>query len=396
MRIGVFGNINNYPLLLVLALRRLGHNAVLVVNRKERLHRPEAKYPEFAQGYPHWILDCSDIPEEEFVAATPRIDPVLDFLGSGSRGLVLNDLGPSLLGFIPMPAVAMMTGSDLTYYAEPGTTAVRQTGWDPQFAGSIAGRRSSRRWDEFIARQREGIRNATMVSAPFPGLVPQIDTLLQDIGVDDARRDYFYLAEVGNPPSAPEKNNPRLRIVNGARLTWKKPLPAGFSSQDHKGTDVLLEGFAAFVRSGGDADLVMFRKGLHVAETEQVADALGISSRITWLDEMGLKEFYGVIADADIVCDQFGDSFPGMVAMDAMAMGLPLVADIKPEVMAPRFPEPIPAFHARTPREIATHFHALAESPRVRVDAGRAARVFARRHLSPAAAAKRCERYLAA
>lgn len=397
MRIGIFGNTNNYPLLLAMALRRQGHEAVVVVNRKEPLHRPESKYPELANGYPYWILDCSMLDEEEFVAATPRIDPVLNFLATGSQGLVLNDLGPSLHGLLgPLPAVAMLTGSDATYYAEPGTTAVRHAGWDPVFADSVAGRRSLERWNAFIARQRAGIRAARMVSAPFPGLVPQIDALLAGIGVDDARRDYFYLAETGNPPTRPDKSNARLRIVNGARLTWKEPLPEGFSSQDDKGTDILLAGFAEFVHAGGDAELVLFRKGLHVAETEQLAADLGVSSRIVWRGEMALRDFYAELTVADIVCDQFGDSFPGMVAMDAMAMGLPVVANFQIEIMAPHFPTPIPAFHARTPGEIASQFRTLAESRRLRIDAGRAARQFARAHLSPMASARRCATYLAA
>ena len=336
------------------------------------------------------------ISEDEFVAATPRIDPVLNFLGTGSDGLVLNDLGPSLHEFFALPAVAFLTGSDATYYAEPSTTAVRHAGWDPRFAQTIAGRRSIERWDAFIARQRAGIAAAKKVAAPFRGLVPQIDRVLSGLGVDDARRDYFYLADTGNPPTRPDKSNPRLRIVNGARLNWKRPLPAGFSSQDHKGTDVLIEGFAAFIASGADAELVCFRKGLHVAETEQLAESLGVLSRIEWRNDMPLTEFYALLTQADIVCDQFGDSFPGMVAMDAMAMGLPVVANFQPEVMGPHFADPIAAFHARTPQEVAAHFTTLAQSPRVRIDAGRAARHFARTHLSPIAAARRCAGYLAA
>jgi hypothetical protein len=367
---------------------------VLVVNRREPLHRPESKFPTIAGKYPGWILDCSRLDEEEFVAATPRIDPVLAFLANGSHGLVLNDLGPSLHQLCGLPSVAFLTGSDATYYAEPRTTNLRHHGIDPAFAESVVGRRSRARWDAFIARQRDGIRAARVVSAPFVGLVPQIDALLTDLGVPDLRRDYFYLADTTNPPTRPGRRTGRLRVVNGARLTWKKPLPAGFSSQDDKGTDRLLAGFAEFVRRGGDAELLLFRKGIHVQETERLAADLGISARIVWRDEMPLNAFYAELAEADIVCDQFGDSFPGMVAMDAMAMGLPVVADFQPEIMASRFPVEIPAFHARTPDDIAKQLNVLAASPERRIDAGRAARHFARAHLSPASAARRCAQHL--
>ena len=394
MRIGIFGNTNNYPLLLALGLRSLGHEVRLVVNRSERLHRPESRYPQLAAAYPPWIMDCSEIPEEEFIAATPRIGPVLDFLCGGTQALLLNDLGPSLLEFCPRPAVAFLTGSDLTYYANPTMRTLRQQGWGQVYASSPGAQLWVRHMDAFVARQRAGIRNATMVSAPLPGLVSEIDVLLRDIGVDDRQRDFFYIANTDNPPSPPGKSNPRLRIVNGARLNWKKPLPREYISLDHKGTDVLLEGFARFVATGADAELVLFRKGLHVAETEALAEALGIAQRVEWREETSLTDFYREISGADIVCDQLGDAFPGMVAVDAMALGLPVIANFRPEILTSYFPEPIAACQARTPDEVATHLSALAASPRARIAAGRAARHFARTHLSPVAQARRCLTHL--
>ena len=390
MRIGIFGNTNNYPLMLAMALRRLGHQSVLVVNRRDRLHRPESKYPEMANGYPWWILDASDIPEEEFAAATPRIAGVLDFLAGGSDALLLNDIGPSLLEFCDAPAMAIMTGSDVTYYANPATPAHRQREWSPEFAGSPAGRLSARRWTELVARQRNGIRQAASVSAPFPGLVPELDTLLDDIGVSPRNRHFIFIGDTSNPPARRDRSAGPLRIVNGARLNWCKPLPEGFCSQDHKGTDVLLNGFRAFLAAGGDAELVLFRKGLHVAETEALAASLGVNDRIRWRDEVTLREFYDEIAGADIVCDQFGESFPGLVALDAMAMGLPVIANFRPEIMRTQCPEPVAACQASTAGELAAHLATLAASPDVRRETGRVARQFAHTHMSPEAHVRHC------
>lgn len=394
MKIGVFGNTNNYPLMLVLGLRKLGHDARLVVNRKEPLHRPESKHPQLAAGYPYWILDCSDIPEEDFVAATPRIHGVLDFLANGAGGLVLNDLGPSLLEFCRLPAVALMTGSDLTSYADPSLTQMRQQGWSAEYMRTPSAKLWGRRYDEFVARQRAGLRSANAVSAPLRGLVPAIDRLLRDIGVDDQRRDFFYLADTEQAPVTPNRQGARLRIVNGARLNWKTPLPAGFSSQDHKGTDILLKGFARFIAGGGDAELVLFRKGLHVEETAALATSLGITSHIVWRDETTLSDFRRVVAEADVVCDQLGESFPGLAGVDAMAVGLPVIANFRPEILGSQFAEPIAACQARTAEEVAAHLISLASSPRARVSAGRAGRRFARVHLSPLANARRCLRHL--
>jgi glycosyltransferase involved in cell wall biosynthesis len=394
MRVGIFGNTNNYPLLLAMGLRELGVDVRLVVNRKEQLHRPESKYPKWENGYPDWIMDCSDVDEAEWVAAGPRLRDVINFLAASSDGLVLNDLGPSLMEFCGRPAVALMTGSDVSYYGDARTVDVRWQGASPEFRSTPGARLEIRRWNEFIARQRAGIQSAKVVSAPLPGLVPAIDDLLRGIGVPDARRDFFYLADVANAAPRATARNQRLRVVNGARLNWKKPLPAGFSSQDHKGTDTLLSGFAEFMAAGGDAELVLFRKGLHVAETEALARALGIASRIIWRDEMSLRDFYAELARADIVCDQLGESFPGLVALDAMALGIPVIANFQPEIMGRYFPEPVAARQARTRSEVANHLATLAESESARAAAGEAGRQFARTHLSPKANAVKCLRHL--
>jgi glycosyltransferase involved in cell wall biosynthesis len=394
MKIGIFGNTNNYPLLLAIGLRELGVDVVLIVNRKERLHRPESKYPEWQGNYPHWIVDCSDLAEEDWVAASPRLRDVINHLALRSDGLVLNDVGPSLLEFCALPAIALITGSDLSYFGNDRTVDLRWHGADPVFRDSPGARLEIRRWREFIARQRAGILSAKAVSAPLPGLVPAIDELLSGIGVPATRRDFFYLADVANTVAHATVPNQRLRVLNGARLNWKKPLPSSFSSQDHKGTDTLLGGFARFVASGGDADLVLFRKGLHVAETEALARSLGVDSRIIWRDEMSLRDFHAELSQADIVCDQLGESFPGLVALDAMAIGIPVIANFQPEIMGRYFPEPVAACQARTPSEVAGHLASLASSDRARATAGRAARDFAHAHLSPKANAVKCLRHL--
>lgn len=389
MRIGLFGNTNNNPLMLALGLRELGHEVILAVNRKELVHRPESKFPEFERHYPPWILDCSHLTEEDFVWISPRLEPVLNLLMCGSDGLVLNDLGPSLLEFCPLPSVALLTGSDLTYYANPHTTSVRYGGSSPEYRQTPGARLGMRMWDAFIERQRAGIRNATVVSTAIPGLVPDMDRLLRDIGVPVSRRDSYYMAFSNPAPPRPVRTDRPLRVVNGARLNWQ-PLPEGFASLDHKGSDVLLEGFAMFIARGGDGELVLFRKGQHIAETEALVDSLGLASRVVWRDEMALHEFFAEIREADVVCDQLGDTFPGMVSLDAMAHGLPVIANFRPEIDHPLFPKPVAACQARTPAEVAEHLITLASSPDTRVRVGRAAQEFARRYFSPVASAQRC------
>jgi glycosyl transferase family 1 len=393
VRIGLFGNTNNNPLLLAMGLRQLGHSVLLMVNRKEQVHRPESKFPQFERGYPDWIVDCSDLTEDDYVWVSPRLERVLNLLTSRSQGLVLNDIGPSLHEFCGLPSIVLLTGSDLTYYANPNTTSVRYLGCAPAYRESAGGRLGRRTWEAFIERQRAGIRAALVVSTAINGTVPEMDDLLKDIGVADSRRDTYYMTFCESDAPRPAREPARLRVLNGARLNWM-PLPDGFSRLDGKATDVLLKGFAEFIAGGGEAELVLFRKGQHVAETAALAESLGIAPRIAWRDQASLHEFHAELGQADVICDQLGDGFPGMVSLDAMAFGLPVIANFRPDVHSELFPKPVAACQASTPAEVAAHLTMLSRSMHVRADAGHAAWAYARKHFSRVGSAARCARDL--
>jgi hypothetical protein len=177
--------------------------------------------------------------------------------------------------------------------------------------------------------------------------------------------------------------------VNGARLNWK-PLPDGFCGLDHKGTDVMLKGFADFIARGGDAELVLFRKGQHVAETEALVESLGIASHVIWRAEVTLHEYHAEITQADVVCDNLGETIPGMASLDALAHGVPVIANFRPEINHPTFPKPVAACQARASADVTAHLTTLARSIDARVDAGRAAWDYAKRYFSPVACAVRC------
>jgi glycosyltransferase involved in cell wall biosynthesis len=388
-RINFFGNTNNYPYLLVKGLRSLGHDARLVVNQSEALHRPEAADASLARGYPDWIYDCSSLSEEEFVAEAPRICDVLNFIAAGDCA-VLNHLGPSLASRLTIPHVAFLTGSDITYYANLDTLAARSSVWDEHFRRSPGGLLAHEKWHKFIGRQRIGIATARGISCSPKGWIPEVDRILEEIGVQDDRRFSMFICETSELQYSTPPSRAWLRVLNGARINWKKPMPAGFTTQDDKGTDVLLEGFAAFLRHGGKAELRIFRKGLHVKETEQLACFLGIESQITWLDEMPLSAFREEMRQADIVCDQLGPSFPGMTALDAMALGRPVIGNFKTDWFERQFGEALPVCQAATAQEITRHLDAFAGTRERIRKAGLAAREFAVKHLSPEANAARC------
>src|SRR6185295_12890032 len=152
MNIGVFGNTNNYPFVLAEALRELGHNALIVVTSPELLNRPESRRPEFNNGYPDWIVDAAHHTEWEIMTLAPPLSPLLSSL-SKCDVLILNGLGPSLWPLINRPALALLTGSDLEYYASYSMIDVRTANYDPAYKASAAGQMELHLLRKFIQRQ---------------------------------------------------------------------------------------------------------------------------------------------------------------------------------------------------------------------------------------------------
>lgn len=152
LSIAIFGNTNNYPLLLAQGLRLLEHDVRLIINRKELLHRPEARYPEWGAGYPDWIVDCSNLSDEDIAFETPAIDQVIHQLTHQVDLVVLNDVGPTLASYLRTPHAVVLTGSDLAYHANFDSIEMRTSMWATEFRRSLQGRRYIRRMINFVAR----------------------------------------------------------------------------------------------------------------------------------------------------------------------------------------------------------------------------------------------------
>jgi len=387
MRIGFAGNANNYPFMLARALVRRGEHVRFLVTSKQLLDRPENKYPEYAAGYPDWLVDCSEIDFLDWVLPRANTRRAVRLLRECDV-VVLNQLGPTVASRVARPWIALLTGSDLATLADPTfvDAAVAETQRPPRALFRIIKRLLMNR---MVTAQRHGIAQARLVYAPIRGLLPSYDSLLDDLGVGDDRRTWVGMTDLESIALAPPPINHTLRILCGARLNWVRPIPTGMSEVDYKGTDVLLEGAARFARMGAvPFELRLVRKGLHVAETEAKVAQLGIETHVTWLNEMSQQALQAEFEAADIVIDQLGNGFVGMAGWDAMATGRPVVANGRPEIYEPLMGEPSPICQASTAVEVAQQLARLTNrEERLRI--GLAGRAYVARHLSTEAAADR-------
>lgn len=388
LSIAIFGNTNNYPLLMAQGLRLLGHNVRLVLNRKDLLHRPESRYPDWADNYPDWVVDCSNLTDEDIAFETPAIDQAVHQLTHNVDLVILNDVGPALASYLRTPHAVVLTGSDLAYYANFDSLVMRTCMWDPEFKRSLQGRRYLRRMADFVARQRDGILSAEVVCYGQRGMVPSGDGMLDSIGVSDARRLMLHLSNTIDLQAQPAARNNKLTILCGSRIVYRPEHNPALTAVDFKGTDVLLKGFALYCQRGGNGELRLPRKGQDLQGAIDLISELAITERIHWLDEMSLTQFYEEMIAADLVCDQFGSSFPGMVTTDAYALGRPVMAKLRPEIFSQRFPEALPGFHAETPEQIADYLMMMEKNRDVLIGMGRKSRAYAEAYLSPESMAK--------
>jgi glycosyltransferase involved in cell wall biosynthesis len=389
MKIGLFGNTNNYPFILAEALRALGQDAVLILTSKELLHRPDSLVPKFRSGYPDWIVDASDLQELDYLFSSPNLKPVIDRL-SACDALLLNYVGPSMLQMLQRPAIALLTGSDLDHYADPDMVTARTQAWDPAYKASREGESYTHLLEDFIQRQRWGIQNAIAVRYFPRGLVPAGDRLLDELGVADNER--IFLAAVDQRVkwvSAP--HNQPLRIFCATRLTWKLPVEIGRSTLDYKGSDIMIRGLAIFYRTTGTRlDIQLVRKGLHVKELEALIAEEGLADQVTWSDEMSLTETWDRFAISDIVFEQLSDSAIGMAGLDAMATGRPVIGNARRNMFEIEFGEAPPICQAKTSEEVSAQLKRLVSSREERERIGAAGRRYVEKHYNPLRAAQIC------
>jgi glycosyltransferase involved in cell wall biosynthesis len=397
MKIGFLGNTNNYPFTLAYALKRAGHDVIFYVDQSDALHRPESKYPEVAASYGDWIVEVPLLRPHDVLLRTPVVR-ALRARFSDRELLVLNGFGPAVFARSTIPTFVIVTGSDLDMYADkafPQRVSYEHASALLRLVGTALKRNVYRK---FVDLQRRGISRARLVEYSFPGLLPHGDRLLDELCVAERDRCWLLMTDTERIAFSPPPNNAVLRVFCMARLNWSGPWPAGIDSVlDNKRTDILLLGLAEYIRTSGlPIDVRMVKKGMHVPQTLELIDRLGLTSRIRWLDEMTHTQFCEEIAAADVVTDHFGQCVIGLSVRDALAVGRPTLVRETGEQFQRWLGESLPVVHAETPSDIAKQLRVLANDPALRRAIGEQARAFAERFCSPAAAARFLQRRFAA
>jgi glycosyltransferase involved in cell wall biosynthesis len=395
VRIGFAGNTNNYPFRLARALRALGHEVVFFVDRpsSEPRHRPEFHYADVRYPYPTWIHEVPPLTDLRTVPvfgwATRRVLRVLETCD----GVVLNGEALSLGSLLHRPTIGLLTGSDLDVYADPRSVAALAA--VPGRFSWIPGIYFLKRmlFSRLVRLQRAGIAKCRLLDYAVPGLLPDSDALLDDLGVETRKRASFMLTDIESLPPPRNARNGVLRIFCATRLQWHRSATgANISPLDAKGTDTMLEGLRMFLeRAHRRVQIDMIRVGTNVPETVRHVAKLGLDAHVRWHEELTQAEFLEEMSRADVVLENFGgEGGIGMAARDAIAMGMPVIAWGKSYVFERTLGAPLPIYEARTPDGICARLNEIVDDPAgVSRNAARA-RAFAARWFSARCAAGRC------
>ena len=401
MRIGFLGNSNNYPFRLAQALRALGHEVVFFVDRprSEPRHRPECHYTDVPYPYPDWVREIEPLNPKQIALHPWTLRPVLRTLNA-CDGVVLNSLALSVGRMMRRPIIGLLTGSDLDVFANRklvDVLAAARYRFDRFPRNGLISRMmfTCKRilFNRFVGLQRAGIAKCRLVDYAIPGLLPDGDALLDEIGIDKKRRTSFMLTDIEHLPPPHARTDDTVRIFCATRLQWKRPaVGANVSPLDLKGTDAMLEGLRMFIaRSHCPVQIRLISVGADAEATERYVEELGLASHVRWLPQLTQAAFLDEMAEADIVLENFGlDSCIGMAGRDAIAMGIPVIASGKSDVFERELGEPLPIYEAQKPDEICARLIEIVNDPAAVARYCSRAHTFAVRWFSVRRAAERC------
>jgi len=148
-----------------------------------------------------------------------------------------------------------------------------------------------------------------------------------------------------------------LLILNPSGQQW---VPK-FKGQRLKGNDVFFKGFALFLEQGGKGKAFYVRRGQNVVETKGLVKKLNLSENVIELEQLKTPlERKKRIEEMDVIADQFSEGMFGLIALESMSMGKPVLAYVSDSASKLIYPEEKPPIlNASNPEEVAQHLHQL-------------------------------------
>ena len=138
-----------------------------------------------------------------------------------------------------------------------------------------------------------------------------------------------------------------------------------------KGSHVALEGFRLFSQKNPDARLLLIGWGADLARHAERIQQSGLAGKVLWLPPAGKRRLIRYLRSAHVLLDQFVLGYFGMTALEAIAVGTPVVMRLEADQYGDFLDAgPPPVMNASNESEIAAALRALSESQDFLAQAG--------------------------
>jgi glycosyltransferase involved in cell wall biosynthesis len=134
-----------------------------------------------------------------------------------------------------------------------------------------------------------------------------------------------------------------------------------------KGVDIVIKGFAKYVKKGRKKTLLVFTSwGLEMEKSKKLIVALDIEKNVLWVPVLNETKHIEYINASDIVLDQMILPSFGAITAKSMSCGKPVIASFKYEVNKWCFEEPPPIVSTFNEDEVCDKIGQLLENPELR------------------------------
>ena len=142
-----------------------------------------------------------------------------------------------------------------------------------------------------------------------------------------------------------------------------------FKGQRLKSNDVAFKGFRKYLDEGGKGKLFFRNRGQNIKETKKLIKDLQLEQFVQELpDSQNREEQKEIMEKIDIVIDQFGVGNFGLIALEAMSMGKPVIVYFPLESAKQSYPKPEkipPILNALSPNDVSKHLINMSDTKKL-------------------------------
>jgi len=149
-----------------------------------------------------------------------------------------------------------------------------------------------------------------------------------------------------------------------------------------KGNNILLKGFANFVKKNPNSILLISHNGIDRSRTNRLIDELGISDHIDFIGPLSKEEMLNYYNICDVVADQFIIGSIGAVSLETMLCEKPLISFIDQDLHEKLYPKSPPILIASNSEGVTSQLEKL-QDKELRLNLGKEGRKWVLENHSP-------------